>query len=113
MLGERSNVGCSPFCLIQMATERFYEKDLYLHYMRQPFLKRFLRFMYQGLSIAAVGSSDESKLSLGKRPHRIVRGELFNFFLSDAKFLVDLLQNMLQRGRFNAVHHIHSLFDIL
>lgn len=70
-------------------------------------------FMYQDLSIAAVGSSDWSKLSLGKRAHRIVRRELFNFFLRDSKLLVDLLQNMLQRCRFNAVHHFHSFLNIL
>ena len=69
--------------------------------------------MYQDLSIAAVGSSDWSKLSLGKRAHRIVRRELFNFFLRDSKLLVDLLQNMLQRCRFNAVHHFHSFLNIL
>ena len=76
-------------------------------------MKRFLRFMYQVLSIAAVGSSDESKLSLGKRVHRIVRWEFFDFFLRDAKLLVDLLQNMLQRGRFNAMHHFHCFLDVL
>jgi hypothetical protein len=65
------------------------------------------------LSIAAVGSSDESKLSLGKGAHRIVSGELFDFLLRDTVLLVNLLQNVLQRSRFNAVHNIHSLLDVL